>query len=684
MVARSVFIDAASAHVRALRADVPALELFGRASHRLSREMDRLGGQPQALDAATASLALWAAAQRLWKREELAQLPTEGVNAELDAVLEAAGQAVELAARLWDPASESASGGPDFVANGFAGELCAVALASTLSAYHALRNGVISWEPTPEALNAVRLLFAQVEAVVGYPLPPFENADALAGAAPAVAVDSALRLSGIVWRHFGMTDWGDLLAMRRLEFASQVISDADEREERLTELFSAIAPSLRRDGFHGVAANLVATVASQGTREVQAAHARDAAAGALDAQLGPAVTEDLCQLAFEVAHAYGVTERLVEPLLRGAPGERAMDAWLDAADGEWVIEQAHLLALNVSGKLKSATLAAAIDESLLAHHARVTDPGMQLHLAEIREVKQLLLRASHNEPVDLPTAADEWCGRRRDSWMYISLLEHTLHRSREERFVAEAIRLTHGANPGDDHIDARFRLAIRLGELCLTSPPPARVQLPKLVTFLRQAVKQWEPDTSVSSNQRAYRLLHQFDRENSYEDKIAEWERKKLQRDYLTYFRKWAKEGEHFLIFLEYAKSMQFWGLPLRPDGLNRLDAPAEVRDRALGALQATRMMPTPFARSDDVPAVSSEFLALGSYLTQVLPHAENPALAPLRAEFNAAAERELPALIEMVLELPKLPRRMRDLLRSYTEREEIHATRAAELADAA
>ena len=141
---------------------------------------------------------------------------------------------------------------------------------------------------------------------------------------------------------------------------------------------------------------------------------------------------------------------------------------------------------------------------------------------------------------------------------------------------------------------------------------------------------------------------------------------------------------QHFLIFREYVFSMEFWGLPLWPDGLARLHAAPDDKAVAIAAIRVGAAgVPTPFVQWDDTPAVSSDFVVVGSYLLSP-PHADNPELDSLRAEFNRAAERELPNLLEMLLELPSLPRRIRELLRSYTQREDERPMPLDTIADAA
>ena len=183
----------------------------------------------------------------------------------------------------------------------------------------------------------------------------------------------------------------------------------------------------------------------------------------------------------------------------------------------------------------------------------------------------------------------------------------------------------------------------------------------------------WTARLSVEANVRAYHVLSRLDPDHlaDYQEHLEEWQARKIREEHLTKLPALKNREQYFLLFREYVHSMGDWGL--------LIDAPAgefaerrafdeASRTQALGAVRAGRRIPHPIVQNAGVLMLSVDFLCVGEYLfTPPLDSA--PSFHDLRDEWDRAAQRELPVLLDMIGTLPKLPPSIADVFRRHSRR---------------
>lgn len=124
------------------------------------------------------------------------------------------------------------------------------------------------------------------------------------------------------------------------------------------------------------------------------------------------------------------------------------------------------------------------------------------------------------------------------------------------------------------------------------------------------------------------------------------------------------------MLFWSYFDAMEMWGLQteINPSDLHRR-LRLSPHDRPDAVLQWKKHSTPPIAlKGHGETVVIADFLVIGAYLFEP-PLDDNEAFRDDRTRFNDAAHDALPGLLLGIVQLPRVPKTIKALLRSHSER---------------
>ncbi len=173
-------------------------------------------------------------------------------------------------------------------------------------------------------------------------------------------------------------------------------------------------------------------------------------------------------------------------------------------------------------------------------------------------------------------------------------------------------------------------------------------------------------------NVRVYKVLYWWDPDNrdAYENEIQKWSVIDLEEDHLRHLPRLISQGHFFLIFRYYFDTLLFWGLhsdvSFKELSAMLSIAPDGKRARAIAWKNNGGIVPQPLVRVDYGTVLNAQFLATGSLIFDSLCGAD-PEFQEHRAAFDQAARSAMDPLFNTIIDLPRLPPAMRELLQDYS-----------------
>ena len=587
------------------------------------------------------------------------------------ALLDAAERAVQIAAALHRESSGPAADAPvaDFLITALARELCAASLCSLLAACHLLRHDVNLlddplWQRIPPVFRAVTDLF-------DYPFPALSQPPDLFRPAFIEAAERFQQLCAVVWHVYELERLRDFLNLRRIQFHSICRPMAPEQLESYRPLLDAVAPAIQARDLRGLLANLAVAASLHSAAELSTHYLRHAGAVALQEDFDPRLRHEMSLLVLAHTHHLGVDlEPFLEDLL--APevsGATFLAGFLETLPPSAACTQI-LGLLNASDSRAHPETAARVRAVVDSLAPRLSDPDAARLAVSLIQMNDLAEAVAAGRPVDFDAQLAAWADRR-DLWPYPSLLRHALQAGAGPGLGREAAALLE--RDATDNVNTYHLLALTLASRSSQPLQPGDDRR-SAVRYLKGSIGRWESASSAEHNLGVYQTLLRLDPSDRarYEEQILRWHTVQIERDHLQRFPEMAQQGLFFLIFLEYFRTMLFWGLPLdlSPDDYQaHIRIPGGAKLARVNEWKAAgARVPAPIHSVERRHVLSAEFLYLGESLFTA-PNDRDPGLAPERDAFNEAAKGSLEDLLRLIVGLPGLPPAISGLLRSYSGR---------------
>ncbi|HEX5875449.1 MAG TPA: hypothetical protein VFY60_12445 [Pyrinomonadaceae bacterium] len=588
-------------------------------------------------------------------------------------LIAAAENAALLASEVRRPGGEQSSeyaAGSDYLMSGLAKELCAVSLASVLTAErYATISGIELTEKHLRDLNHVIQLNAST---LQYELPPVNSIDDLRAEALVTRVDSLMKLCGIIWRHFGTERLSDFMSIRRVVFSALCLPEARVKLPTHNLLLQSVGPVMNRNDFAGVMANLAISDAAATTSGALAAnYAIHAADSALNGAFGKPIQDQLVLNAITSAHTHNYSvDPFVKHLLAAAPGQKSLLERLLLSLHTQDVPGAVLQWLNTANSLNNSNDAERVLNVLRDFAPSISDEEMRIEVESQLELFSLRQTLKKGQPVNAVELLANW-GPRKHLWVYASVLRLLLENNYSEEQIKQESLAILDRVPEDDRYNSYLLLSVSLaGKLQQAGSTNGDLTVP--MSYLVRSHPKWERDLSPSMNVRVYKTLYRWDPDNrdAYETEIKKWSVIDLEEDHLRHLPRLINLGNFFLIFRYYFDTLSFWGLQTDvsfPELSAMLSiAPEEKRSRAMAWKNNGGSVPQPLVQIDFRRVVNAEFLAKGSLVFDS-PCGDDPEFQEHRAAFDQAARSGMDQLFSTIINLPRLPSAIRELLQDYS-----------------
>jgi hypothetical protein len=612
---------------------------------------------PMLTDVMTLSLCLWAGAL---------QLEDEFSLDKLGSLTEMAEEALIVATEL-----KSKTSGPhmEAVVNGLSRELSAVALASLLAAY---RSSKKAQAVGPELESRMQKLVEDGLELFGKGEPDHANAPDLTSIKLIGEIDALLSLCAIVWIRFGLDRLRDFAYLRRLQFNFICRNIAPDDHGRAQPLLEPVSLALAGRGSTGILSNCSVASCFRAANDLSTRYLNRAALIALDGSFDSGFQNDMAIMVIYHGHALQINlERPLTILLEQDSDEKTvLRKFLFRLPGNLIFSYA-LMFLNASSKLRGQSDAAKVEETV-AEAANLIPVDSER--TEVLSLLQLHKLEGHAHRGDSLPPEDEiltaWWDRR-ESWMFAVVMRIVIqngHPRDEDWKIAHSLL---GHDPLQDETTSQFLLAMALAKHSDENKLTPQ-QRAALISYLARSLTKWEEQMLVEINVMAYHLLAQLDRPHwhIYEAALMKWQKIKIERDHLERLPEFGQQKKYYLIFYEYYDSAHFWDLP--DDGSKEQwrefwRADTSKRKRFMQAwIDDGAEVPAPLLGAHG-SIVSATFLWIGYRLFSP-PFYDDPTYEDHRKHFNKAAKDALPAMIEAILLLPKMPGEIRALLAYYSK----------------
>ena len=344
---------------------------------------------------------------------------------------------------------------------------------------------------------------------------------------------------------------------------------------------------------------------------------------------------------------------------------------LPSSHSAFKLPESHVMTLMVvlsNASQNSTELRPAIRSALNAFLPEIKSPNVQLEAGAFMESLEVSERVERGARVDVHTVLEDWSERRRTPFFASVLATLTpRYRDNEELMTAAIDCLSQRPGAWLDDWTSWFNLSVALCDTLKPKDP----RLFTAVAYLRASIDKWSAWISAARNVHAYEVLvrHDAAERQQHAAKLESWRIIKIQRDHFDRLPALARSGHFFLLFREYCLSAAYWKLPMTApvDDIWKRADPQDATRAQLEQLQAggANSVPEPMAREFG-GAVSAEFLIIGTALFSS-PADQLSAYDDLRRAFDREAERAMPKLLTMIINLPDLPMTVRKLLHQFS-----------------
>jgi hypothetical protein len=588
-------------------------------------------------------------------------------------LIEAAENAALLASEVKRPGGELSSqyaAGSDYLMSGLAKELSAISLASVLTAErYATMSGIELTEQQMGDLNNVIQLNANT---LQFDLPPVNSIDDLRAEALVTKVDSLMKLCGIIWRHFGTERLSDFMSIRRVVFSALCLPEAEVKLPTHNMLLQSVGPVMNRNDFAGVMANLAISDAAGTTSSALAAnYAIHAADFALNGAFGKPIQDQLVLNAITSAHTHNYAiDPFVKHLITAAPSQKSLLERLLLALHTQDVPGAVLQWLNLAAHLSNPDDVERVVNVLGDFAQSISDEEMRMEVESQLELFSLRQTLKKGQPVNAAELLANW-GPRKHLWVYASVLRLLLDNNYSEEQIKQESLAILDRVPEDDRYNSYLLLSVSLvRKLQPSGSTNGDLTIP--MSYLVRSHPKWERDLSPSMNVRVYKTLYSWDPDNrdAYENEIRKWSVIDLEEDHLRRLPRLINLGHFFLIFRYYFDTLAFWGLQTDvsfPELSAMLSiAPEEKRARAIAWKNNGGNVPQPLVHVDYRLVVNAEFLTTGNLIFDS-PCGADPEFQEHRTAFDQAARSGMDPLFNAIINLPRLPPAIRELLQDYS-----------------
>lgn len=613
-------------------------------------------------DILTVSLAIWCNALRLRPTsQEISRTdPSAGLDVLLDLATTAVLRAVDI--RKSSNVDSKNEQGVDFLSSGLAKELYSVSLGAVILACHYFPD-----ELSEKHIKHINDIVEYSEDLMDVRLEAVNTRDDLSSESLIRSVDQMLTFCEILWDSFGYGRLRDFMNIRRIHFNTTTLAIRDRKKIADEVIRESIDAARTETNFTGLIANLVTADCLRQVGNFEAHYLRKAGSIALSAGFDPQLRHELSLTVIKEIHhlSYDLSDYLRDLLADDGPNGSFFLRFLKQLDPEEI--NTWLLAIhNVSNQVKQPDLKATLKKTMQAFVASIRHPKVQQTVDHLLRYYDLIERLGQNEPLNSAEVMEAW-REQRDSPVYPAVLNVLLDKdTSNQSLIEESISVFNNRN----YLDAyNFALLLALQLVVIANTEKLEgMDVSGPLSYLREGIERWKQENSIDLNLYIYGVLIRVD-DDAYKTHhmrmLDEWTHNKIVNEHLELLTTLVGQGQYFLIFSDYYRTMSHWGLRTETGKTEaEVAAPVDPATKIAQWLQAGAEPPTPLVGNN----VSLDFIQIGSYLFAE-PFIQNRELDEARVKFNQATAEIMPRFLNIIIALPLLTPSIKNLLQAYYER---------------
>jgi len=562
--------------------------------------------------------------------------------------------------------------GIDFLMNGLARELCVISLSSILMAYNYLPKFGTEVVNT-ELLQRIEEIIEVCEDVIDYKIPSASSHQNLESLDLVRTIDSLMKLCEVIWRKFELDNLCFYMSIRRFHFNAVCQKLEPDNYVAYKPLLESISSTLDKRDFLGIIANFTIANCLKSAGELSSHYLYQGSQIALEGDFGDQLKNELSLISITQSSVFKQNlDIFMKNLLKeGSNKTNFMYKFLKSIPEEST-PGCVLDFLNASRGSNKNEIKKNTNKTINTVINNIISEEVKQEIKSLLEVFSIEETVSKGEMINFSELLNGW-NNQKDLWLYPWVLKLLLSNGYSTDVVRKESLMILDHDPSVDHYNTYLFLALTLSEQLLDSDEiDIAGNIP--MSYIKTSINNWKSQLPPETNVRAYRILYQLDAENreDYYSKILKWESIKVHRDHLKRLPDLAKQGKFFLLFRDYFYSMKFWGLRTElthNELFSHLNIdPENKRNLAYQWKSDGSNIPPPLIMDGGELFVSSKYLYLGSYLFSA-PIDQDSNFDNDRLGFNKAAFNSLYDLLDIIIQLPKLPKSIKELLHSHSRR---------------
>lgn len=547
-----------------------------------------------------------------------------------------------------------------------AGEVMISILSSIYIAYISILNNPykIEFEDNNDFQKRIVSCIHRISRVLNLGLDEITEIEHLESAYFRDRIIESFNFYSLIWRKLNMKELHSNLSLKRIQFFT--LTQRNRTVESIDfSLISSIYEFLNTRNQTGLLSNLIISRYLERLTQHSSHFFNNAGNLAIEGEFGikiikelsaiiliyfNRVNSDLSNFADKVTESEESSEAYIQQLLGQVPEKKLFNILLQLS--------------NASSRIGNKKLQKNYKKTVRHYSTKISNPSIKRKTEALFEYIDLTENVFNTDGIDPSKIMKDWADRK-DLYLYAAVLQSLLLREEVgDKIKIEVLNVLE--HPLDSSYDSYLHLAIVYSErYLLDSQDITQKEEAIVIGYLLNNYHRFEDIENAETNTRLFRILN-FHYYPQFQSKLEFWEQALADIIHKEQIPMLLKKGHYFILFRKYVEDMWYWGLNVNisRNSYKKLIQIEEKRkpDELDKWLISHSRIPAPIFNKSNI---SSDYLVIGSYL---FSHStiENTKYETLRNDFNEIGKQSLLMLIDLILELEKVPLFYKNILSDF------------------
>ena len=517
-------------------------------------------------------------------------------------------------------------------------------------------------------LDNLNSVIASSNTVISYKVPEInEGADLIHNAQFRSKINSLTRLCIITWRGLDLENLADNLSLRGIYF--NIITGQYKETKKVVKASSDL---LRRQNIHGVFANLLVVIADNDSIEIKSLYFYSALEIILENDFGKFLTNEFLMLFLAKYPKVGDIAVDLSNNFSNLVESGEFDKLLSLID-ESQLDGFIMQYFNMSKLIKNPVLREQIQNKFLSLVEKLESSSYKDNLMSYFASLNLRDAILQNQDIHASAIVNDWAFNK-NSHSYASVLDALVIKGHYKEVKKDCLTLLN-KNYENSSYSIFLHLANSMSKFLTDGDDEKQL----ISDYIDKSMVVWSNELRTETNIEIYNSLINLKPEKSdfYKKEIIKWFDYKshlydLQMKYLI-------DNRRYYDFYRFChKILRNFGL--ETDIENRelektLYSPIkEVTIKIKEWLGQGGAIPNPFILKDNSVVMSSKFLIIGHFIFETAFYKDEK-LSEHRHRFNSISEHNKQELFNLIMRLPDIPTKFREIISRYSQRFEEYTT---------